>query len=163
MTLKVVKNITLSSEGRAPIFYKHNVSTEEVMIVVLFNAHSIKGDFFVFGKLKHGGDGTPQSRLDFQAWGSSVNDSAYLTEGNWPRDEDGKVIYHDLSPFPPPYEELTDDWEDVPIPIPPETQFITLRIAPNDIVRVEGNMTEEYVIVDDAGNEISLDRLVLRD
>ena len=154
MTLKVVKNITLSSEGRAPIFYKHNVSTEEVMIVVLFNAHSIKGDFFVFGKLKYA-DGAPRSRLDFLAWGDSVDDIFHSTKGNWSNGANYK-----LSPFPPKYEELTDDWVDTPIPIPPETQFIILYIAQNDIVRIEGNMKEEYVIIDDDGNEIPLECLV---
>ena len=163
MTLKIVKNITLSSEGHGTLFAFSNPSLTGTLEIILFNAHSIKGDFFAYGKLKQGGSGKPQSGLSYQAWGDSVDDISRFTEKNWSKDEDGKTIYHDLSPFPPPYEELTDDWEDVPIPIPPETQFITLYIAPNDRVCIEGNMKEEYVIVDDAGNEISLDPLVLRD
>ena len=161
MTLKIAKNIILSAEGRETLFFFTNPSSTGALTVVLFNAHSITGDLFAFGELKYA-SGTPQSSINFRAWGSSASDSAHFTERNWPRDEDGNVIYRDLSPFPPPYEELTNDWEDVPIPIPPETQFITLRIAQNDTVEIKANMKEEYVIIDDAGNELSLDQLLGR-
>lgn len=162
MTLKIVKNITLSAEGRERLFLKHNTSQEEVMIVVLFNAHSIKGDFLAYSKLKYV-SGAPRSSLDFLAWGDSVDDISRFTNGNWSKDEQGKPIYNRLRPFPPPYEELTDDWVDTPIQIPPETQFITICIAQGDTVEIKASMKEEYAIIDVAGIEIPLERFVLRD
>jgi len=44
--------------------------------------------------------------------------------------------------------------------IPPKTQSISVIMVPGDCVTIYGRMTEKYVIIDDDGDEISIDEAI---
>ena len=46
------------------------------------------------------------------------------------------------------------------VTIPQGVKIIRVAVAPNDYVRIHGHKEEEYVIIDDDGNEIPLECLV---
>lgn len=123
--------------------------------ITILSAYLITGNFTAFSKLFYL-NGTPKSQI--------VCDRYYFKdEPVLPRDEDPRNAKTDFNHYPD-----DDDSEEgrkeiqsaQAVQIPPHTQYIWISIAPGDWVSIEANQREEFILLDDNGNEIPLDRLL---
>ena len=146
--MKIIRKETWISENTCSndTIISYFNSSNEWITIKLGECSELSGDFYGFGKNRK----IPtKSSIEFIPYGGGLNSS-------------------DLDLFPPDYDEeeyfknpeIWDNYELKSIKIPKNTCVIQLQIAPGDTICINAKRKEDFVLVDDNGNEIPLENLL---
>ena len=163
--MKIVKKIKLwlERDGDGEMLYggynysylfRYYNNSDEQINICLFSAYSISGEMFAMSELVPKESPRPESRIYFEP---NINDTYDNPE-------------YQLRTFP--YRDVSAEVEDspeyleqihkayIPLKIPPGTKRISIAINSHGWVQITACYDEEYVIIDDNGNEIPLENLL---
>lgn len=153
--MKIVRKEIWTSDGvchHSDVIIGYSNCSNEWGTVSSFFCGDLSGSFYGFGRNM---ETQIRSYIDFSSNNVQEHFATSVELNLIPPDFDEDDYFRNP--------EVWENYELKSIQIPDDTNGFVLHIAPRDYVRIEAKRTELFVLVDDVGNEISLDRLVLRD
>ncbi len=150
--MKIIKKMEIYELGQELFRFQNN--TYKPFIVCIARASSITGTLRATSMRQHW-SGQPASRIIYDPYFQTNPDGVVYREPDDTEEEDNFTLIPDK-----PYDEYTPEEKklyDRKITIPTGTNSISVEVTPRDDVLIIGSIFEEYAIIDDDGNEISLE------